>query len=265
LDEAVFQAAMSFRAEVSPQLRRALISDIHGNLRALEAVLEDIEAQGISEIFCLGDILGDGPNPHECLDRVMETCKMTLLGNHDQGAKLDPDEFNIGALRAILWTSEQLESPADRAKDRRREFLMGLPRSYTDGQFLFVHGSPRNPLSEYVFPEDIYNHRKIERLFELVDRYCFQGHTHIPGIFTEDYRFFRPEEIDFEYTLGEGKLMVNVGSVGQPRDDDDRACYVILDDGLGGDLRPQAARQASVVYRRVPYDFEQKLPRIRAR
>ena len=103
------------------------------------------------------------------------------------------------------------------------------------GPFLFVHGSPRNPLSEYIFPEDIYNHRKMERLFQLVERYCFQGHTHVPGIFTESFQFFAPEEIDNEYTLGDGKVMVNVGSVGQPRDGDNRACYVILDDGLGDD------------------------------
>jgi len=77
-------------------VRRALISDIHGNLEALEVVLEDIKAQGIDEIFCLGDIIGYGPNPRECIDRVRETCKVTLLGNHDQGAMFDPDGFNIG-------------------------------------------------------------------------------------------------------------------------------------------------------------------------
>ncbi len=254
---------MSFRAEVSPHVRRALISDIHGNLKALEAVLEDVEAQGIREIFCLGDIIGDGPNPDECLDRVMETCQMTLLGNNDQGAMVNRDEFNIGAEQAIFGTSEPRTAPADRANHRRREFLMGLPRSYTDGSFLYVHGSPRNPLSEYIFPEDIYNHRKIERLFELVDRCCFHGHTHIPGIITEDYRFFTPEEIEFEYTLSEAKLLVDVGSVGQPRDRDGRACYVILDDGLGGNERPTAARLASVVYRRIPYEFEPMIRRVR--
>ena len=213
-------------------MRRALISDIHGNLEALEVVLDDIKAQGITEDFCLGDIIGYGPNPRECIDRVMETCCMTLLGNHDQGAMFDPDGFNIGAERAIFWTAQQLESPADRPRNERRwEFLGELPRSHRMGPFLFVHGSPRNPLSEYIFPEDIYNHRKMERLFQLVERYCFQGHTHVPGIFTEGFQFFAPEEIDNEYTLGEGKLMVNVGSVGQPRDGDNRACYVILDDG----------------------------------
>jgi hypothetical protein len=79
-----------------------LISDIHGNLEALEVVLEDIRAQGITETYCLGDIIGYGPNPRECIDRVMESCRVTLLGNHDQGAMFDPDGFNIGAERAIF-------------------------------------------------------------------------------------------------------------------------------------------------------------------
>ena len=219
-------------------MRRALISDIHGNLEALEVVLDDIQGQGIREIFCLGDIIGYGPNPRECIDRVMDACNMTLLGNHDQGAMFDPDGFNIGAERAIFWTRSQLENPTDRSQNERRwEFLGDLPRSHRMGPFLFVHGSPRNPLSEYIFPEDIYNHRKMERLFQLVERYCFQGHTHVPGIFTESFQFFAPEEIDNEYTLGEGKVMVNVGSVGQPRDGDNRACYLILDDGMGAGRR----------------------------
>jgi predicted phosphodiesterase len=252
-------------------VRRALISDIHGNLEALDVVLEDIEAQGISEIFCLGDIIGYGPNPRECIDRVMDTCKMTLLGNHDQGAMFDPDGFNIGAERAIFWTREQLEAPADRAGNQRRwEFLGELPRSHRYGLFLFVHGSPRNPLSEYIFPEDIYNHRKMERLFQLVGRYCFQGHTHVPGIFTENFQFFAPEEIDLEYSLGEGKVMINVGSVGQPRDGDNRACYVILEDGLGDEgsngeverVGPQPPRSARITYRRLPYDFEKTIQKI---
>jgi predicted phosphodiesterase len=209
-----------------------LISDIHGNLEALEVVLADIEKQGVQEIFCLGDIIGYGPNPRECIDRVMEHAKMTLLGNHDQGAMFDPDGFNIGAERAIFWTRDQLESPYDRANNEKRwEFLGMLPRSHRLDPFLFVHGSPRNPLSEYIFPEDIYNHRKMERLFQLVDQYCFQGHTHVPGVFTEGFQFYSPEEIENEYTLGDGKVMINVGSVGQPRDGDPRACYVILDDG----------------------------------
>ncbi len=250
-------------------MRRALISDIHGTLEALEVVLDDIQSQGIAEIMCLGDIIGYGPNPRECIDRVMETCQVTLLGNHDQGAMFDPEGFNIGAERAIFWTREQLESSGDRANNEKRwEFLGELPRTYRIGPFLFVHGSPRNPLSEYIFPEDIYNHRKMERLFQLVERYCFQGHTHVPGIFTENFQFFAPEEIDHEYTLGEGKLMVNVGSVGQPRDGDNRACYVVLEDGMGDDpeVQPGAKPVTSprITFRRLTYDFERTIQKIYA-
>lgn len=264
-------------------MRRALISDIHGNLEALEVVLDDIKSQGITEVYCLGDIIGYGPNPRECIDRVMEHCAVTILGNHDQGAMFDPDGFNIGAERAIFWTREQLESPQDReANERRWEFLGDLPRLHRQGPFLFVHGSPRNPLSEYIFPEDIYNHRKMERLFQLVDRYCFQGHTHVPGVFTEGYQFYAPEEIDNEYTLGDGKLMINVGSVGQPRDGDNRACYLVLDDGqaasasspradAGGDEVEGGAGPSEtpagplrIIYRRLPYDFEATIQKIYA-
>ncbi len=207
-----------------------MISDIHGNLEALEVVLDDIKAQGITEIFCLGDIIGYGPNPRECIDLVMETCKITLLGNHDQGAMFDPDGFNIGAERAILLDPRAARKAAGTTAANNRERALGVPRqlaldAHRLDPFLFVHGSPRNPLSEYIFPEDIYNHRKMERLFQLVDRYCFQGHTHVPGVFTEGFQFFSPEEIDYEYTLGDGKVLVNVGSVGQPRDGDPRACY----------------------------------------
>jgi predicted phosphodiesterase len=244
-------------------MRRALISDIHGNLEALGAVLDDIQTQQISEIFCLGDIVGYGPDPCECIDRVMESCKMSLLGNHDQAAVFDHDGFNIGAERSILWTREQLAAHADLAgNERRRDYLGKLPRTHRCDSFLFVHGSPRNPVSGYVFPEDVYNRPKIERLFQLVECYCFHGHTHVPGIITEQCQFLTPEEIDLEYTLGEAKLMVNVGSVGQPRDGDDRACYVILEDGLGDETANREVdlrlpiRPAKVFFRRVPYDFE---------
>ena len=264
-------------------MRRALISDIHANLEALEVVLADIKAQGITEILCLGDLIGYGPNPRECIDLVMENCSVSLLGNHDQGALFDPDGFNIGAERAIFWTREQLESASDRTNNERRwEFLGELPRTHRLNEFLFVHGSPRNPLSEYIFPEDIYNQRKMERLFQLVEKYCFQGHTHVPGVFTENNQFFSPEEIDHEYTLGEGKVMINVGSVGQPRDGDPRACYVVLEDGrparssfdtvvyAPGELdEPSGSGGAPrgpvrINYRRLPYDFEKTIKKIYA-
>ena len=210
-------------------MRRALISDIHGNLEALEAVLEHIQTQSIQEIYCLGDIVGYGPNPRECIDRVTR-CAMCLLGNHDQGALFDPEGFNAGAERAIFWTRKMLESGDRLGNEERWEFLGELPRVHREPGLMFVHGSARNPLNEYVFPEDIYNQRKMERIFALVERFCFQGHTHIPGVFTEGLNFVSPEECDFVYPLVDSKALVNVGSVGQPRNGDPRASYVILTD-----------------------------------
>ncbi len=231
-------------------MKRAVISDLHSNLESVEAVLADIRDQGITEIFCLGDIVGYGPNPRECIDLVMK-CQVCLLGNHDQGALFDPEGFNTGAERAIFWTRTQLESsagsPAER--DRRWDFLGELPRNYQEGDLLFVHGSARNPLNEYVFPEDIYNKRKLEKIFALISRHAFQGHTHVPGVFTESYEFFSPEELDHQYRLTEKKVMINVGSVGQPRDGDPRSCYVVLEDDL-------------VTFRRVEYPFEETAKKI---
>lgn len=231
-------------------MKRALISDIHSNLEALEAVLADTRAQGITEIYCLGDIIGYGPNPCECIDLVMK-CDLCILGNHDQGALFDPEGFNSAAERAIFWTREQLENSRDSAEVRQRrwDFLGELPRSKRENGILYVHGSARNPLNEYVFPEDIYNQRKMEKLFSLIERHCFQGHTHVPGVFTESLCFYSPEELHYEYRLGEQKAMINVGSVGQPRDNDPRACYVVLEDEV-------------VRFRRVEYPFEKTIQKI---
>ena len=207
----------------------AILSDIHGNLEALTAVLADIADRGIETIYCLGDVIGYGPNPRECLD-LASKFQLCLLGNHDQGALFDPEGFSSGAEKAIFWTREQLEDPADPKNLDRIQFLAGLPRTIAESEFLFVHGSVRAPLNEYVFPEDIYNERKIQKIFSMIPQYCFQGHTHVPGIFTSDCRFIRPSEVTGPYLLPQEKVMVNVGSVGQPRDMDPRACYTILSD-----------------------------------
>jgi len=231
-------------------VKRALVSDIHGNLEALTAVLEDIRQQGITEIYCLGDIIGYGPNPRECIDRIMRV-DACILGNHDQGALFDPEGFNSGAERAIFWTREQLEAPGGDPEQnaKRWDFLGELPRSIRENGALFVHGSARNPLNEYVFPEDIYNPKKMEKIFALTERLCFQGHTHVPGVFTEDLKFYSPDEINYSYELSDSKTLFNVGSVGQPRDGDPRACYAILEDG-------------TVTYRRVEYPFEETIRKI---
>jgi len=231
-------------------VKRALISDIHSNLESLEAVLADIREQGITQIYCLGDIVGYGPNPCQCIDRIMK-CEVCLLGNHDQGALFDPEGFNTGAERAIFWTREQLENPkGDPSESARRwDFLGELPRNRKENGLLFVHGSARNPLNEYVFPEDIYNQRKMEKIFSLIERTCFQGHTHVPGVFTESLRFHSPEEISNEYKLGDEKVMINVGSVGQPRDGDWRPCYVVMEDNV-------------VRFRRIEYDKDTTIQKI---
>ncbi|MGB8852961.1 MAG: metallophosphoesterase family protein [Pirellulales bacterium] len=240
-------------------MKRAIISDIHGNLEALKAVLEDIDRQRVDAIFCLGDVVGYGPNPCECVKLVRDRCSMVLLGNHDQGALFDPDGFNVGAERAIRWTRTQLELHDRMPKhsaDRLTDFLGELPRTHTDGDLLFVHGSARRPLEEYVFPEDIYNQLKMQHIFELVGRYCFQGHTHIPGIFTTSPEFLSPSvpkgESEAVMPLPCEKAMVNVGSVGQPRDGDSRACYAILE----GNER--------VRFRRIEYPFAETCRKIHA-
>ena len=235
----------------------AVLSDIHGNLEALRAVLADAERQGARAVYCLGDVVGYGPNPRECLD-LAGGFRLTLLGNHDQGALFDPVGFCGPAERAIFWTRGELESSPEpwQARERRWEFLAECPRRHRENGFLYVHGSARNPLNEYVFPEDIYNQRKMERIFALVERYCFQGHTHVPGVFIEQapddlYQFNAPDEIDYCHRLDGRKTLVNVGSVGQPRDGDPRACYVLLDSDT---LR----------FRRVEYDVEQTVRKIHA-
>ncbi|ADB18944.1 metallophosphoesterase [Pirellula staleyi DSM 6068] len=227
-------------------MKRALISDIHANWEALKVVLDDIRAHGIKEIFCLGDIVGYGPNPCQCLDEIIAKSKITILGNHDQATLFDPDGFNPVALRAVYWTRQQLEegpgTPA--VRNRRWDFLGELHRTHTEGDYLFVHGSPREPTNEYIFPEDIYNQRKMDAQFGRIQKYCFQGHTHLPGIFTSDYRFVPPEDCNYTYRLPDEKTLVNVGSVGQPRDGDNRACYTILEDGV-------------VTFRRLDYPVEE--------
>src|SRR2546430_13749530 len=128
---------------------------------------------------------------------------MVLPGTPARGPLFAPDGFNPPAARALFWTRAQLESPAENreAKEKRWEFLAERPRVVKENGYLFVHGSARNPLNEYVFPEDIYNQRKMDRIFALVDRYCFQGHTHVPGMFTENLQFHSPDEIEGVFKL----------------------------------------------------------------
>jgi predicted phosphodiesterase len=229
---------------------KAIISDIHSNLEALRAVLDDIATRQVDEIICLGDVIGYGPDPCACLDLARQW-NLVLMGNHDHAVLFEPKDFNPVAEQATLWTRRQLESAntPDEIIEQRWEFLAGLPLSHTDGDILYVHGSSRHPLNEYVFPNDIYNVQKMDRLFGAITRCCFQGHTHVPGIFNEKREFFPPGYIEGTWKLGPEKIMCNVGSVGQPRDGDRRACYVLFD----GD---------TIRYRRVEYDVQSTVQKI---
>ena len=232
---------------------QAILSDIQGNLEALQAVLEDMGRHSVDEIYCLGDTVGyGGPNPRECLDLAMRW-DVVLLGNFDEAIKGDPPEFGSQIVNnSLRWGRLELEAavPDREAALRRWAFLRALQPRFEAGDFLFVHGSPRRPLNEYVFPEDIYYKAKLEAVFAAVKRYCFVGHTHIPGIFNQDGNFLSPEEVGLCHRFDGRKTLVNVGSVGQPRDGDPRACYVLLD----GDV---------IRFRRVVYDIETTVRKIR--
>jgi predicted phosphodiesterase len=240
-------------------VKLAVISDIHSNLEAFKTVLADVEARGVEKIVCLGDLVGYGPNPLECVDLMMDLRKkgkveVCLLGNHDQATLFDPDGFNHIAESAIFWTRDQLERSNSSRAMERWDFLGEIPRIYKKGKFLFVHGSPRNPLNEYIFSDDVSDADKMSKLFALTPQYCFQGHTHVPGVFVEEgdgkYSYFAAAEIEGGvFPLDGRKLLVNVGSVGQPRDHNPLSCYVIVHYDENGD-------DNKIEYRRLQYDVE---------
>lgn len=239
----------------------AIISDIHSNLDALNTVFSDIADRKIEQIICLGDVIGYGPQPAECLDAVMERCQVCLMGNHDYAVLYEPYNFNIGAESACFWTRSQLEAEPDPAKRGRRwDFLGSMLVKHTvqspvprQGEMVFVHGSPRRPINEYIFPDDVYtNPNKIHGLFERFGKLCFVGHTHVPGVFLDTPDFYTPEEMEDTFTISETyKSLINVGSVGQPRDRDSRASYVVVDD-------------TSVHFIRVPYNVDAAIEKMRA-
>jgi diadenosine tetraphosphatase ApaH/serine/threonine PP2A family protein phosphatase len=255
----------------------AIISDIHANLEALQAVLADIDTRGIKDIVCLGDIIGYGANPKECLDLVRERCRLTLMGNHDHAVLFEPTNFNLPAERACYWTRQMLEDEPDATLRKARwKFLGELPSRLKEQDVLFAHASPRRPMNEYIFPEDVFtNPQKVLANFERLDaRICFVGHTHQPGVFVDDPYFDPPDELPDSpfYEVANERAIVNVGSVGQPRDRDARACYVIvhrrreaLEDGV--ESLAAAALNCSVEqveFVRLEYDLELAVQKILA-
>lgn len=225
---------------------KAILSDIHSNVEALRAVLEDIARRDVEEIVCLGDVIGYGPSPLQCID-LARLFKFSLMGNHEDALTLKPVGFNEKALRAIEWTRLQLNHP-DEPKEKKRErwnFLGDLKRSATEGDAVYVHGSSRDPTREYIFPSDATDKRKMDAVFSKIEHVCFAGHTHVSGVFTEGGYITAIPERPMSLK-GYGKVLVNVGSVGQPRDGDPRACYVLFDG-------------EAVTFVRVEYDFEKTI------
>jgi diadenosine tetraphosphatase ApaH/serine/threonine PP2A family protein phosphatase len=216
-------------------MRRAYISDIHGNSAALEAVFEDIAGRGIEEVWCLGDLVGYGPEPERCVEMVAGRCAATIMGNHDWALLNAPLGFNPVAAEAIYCNRQTMGSKCLRTPGpgcEAWEFLRRLPDAASDERLLCVHGSPRDRLSEYVLESDVaYGPGpKIEGIFAMFDRLCLVGHSHRPGIVTPDFRWVHPAEVPDGFRLEPGrKYLVNDGSVGQPRDGDNRACYVEQD------------------------------------
>lgn len=227
-------------------MRVAVISDIHGNLPALEAVLQDIGDQ-VEQIWCLGDIVGYGPDPNECVERVRQEDLICVVGNHDWASlgKVDLEDFNPDARWAAQWTTEQLSR-------KNLRFLDQLPASLVVDQFTLVHGSPRAPIWEYVTIPSIAREN-----FAFFDTpVCLVGHTHVP------LAFHLPEEkpancerrwLDKKETLdlNEGRWILNPGGVGQPRDGDPRSAYMLLD-----------TEEMSAEIQRVPYPVEKTQQRM---
>jgi diadenosine tetraphosphatase ApaH/serine/threonine PP2A family protein phosphatase len=222
-----------------------LLSDIHANLEALQAVLVEIDARRPRRVLCLGDVVGYGASPNECLDLVRSRCDVVLLGNHDAAASGGPEaaRFNIYARAAAEWTSKVLTR-------ENREYLQKLPLTSPQGSFLCVHASPAMPRDwEYLL--DRFDAEPQFAYF--TEPVCFIGHTHQPAIFQADPGGTKSLPVGTMRLEHGRRYIVNVGSVGQPRDRDPRACFVVLHEGSG-----------EVEYVRVPYDVAGAQTKIRA-
>lgn len=203
-------------------MKYAIISDIHGNIEALQAVLKDIKKCRVDEIICLGDVVGYGADPNESVEAVRQAAARVVAGNHDWAAvgKLGLDYFNAAAKRAAEWTAEVLTA-------ENREYLIGLPLSIAENDdLLMVHSSPGVP-EDWMY---VFHPGQAVREFETFgEPVCFIGHTHQPAVFSDDGGFHLGGElVDFRMRVGT-RYIVNVGSVGQPRDGNPNAAYCVFD------------------------------------
>ena len=224
-----------------------IVSDIHANLVALEAVLADAPAFG--KMWCLGDLVGYGPDPNECIERVQDFDHVSLAGNHDWAAlgKLDLRSFNTDARAANLWTREKLVPAA-------REYLDGLPTCIEQDNFYLAHASPKEPVWEYVLDTNV----AYANFSFFSAPICLVGHTHVPIIFELDEERERCNThippIPDPVSLDQHRMIINPGSVGQPRDGDPRASYAMLD-----------TESMTWEFRRIAYPVEITQERMRAR
>lgn len=224
-------------------MRVAVISDIHANLPALEAVLEAIDSAEVEEIWCLGDVLGYGAEPNECADLVRKRCAICLVGNHDLAVfgALDIAAFSEAAAEAVAWTRENV---SERSLTPLRELE---PAGEREGIGLF-HASPRDPVWEYVLSAE-----QADACFDVQPtRLALIGHSHVSLYFTRPAAEEEDEEVrgsqasdDTLLDLSADQWLINPGSVGQPRDGDPRAAWLELDTG------EQAAR-----FHRAHYDID---------
>jgi diadenosine tetraphosphatase ApaH/serine/threonine PP2A family protein phosphatase len=219
-------------------MRYAILADIHSNLAAFEAVLGDADGRGgFDKIWCLGDVVGYGPDPHECIERLRQFKPVCIAGNHDWAAigKMDTSEFNPVAALAAHWTAEQLT-----AEDK--DYLLDLPLTLHENGFTLAHGSPREPIWEYLLSTDVAQ----ENFASFETAYCLVGHSHVPLIFelANDKAIYR-EFKETTLKLKDRRMIINPGGVGQPRDGDPRASYAIYD-----------AEAQAIYHYRVDYDIE---------
>jgi diadenosine tetraphosphatase ApaH/serine/threonine PP2A family protein phosphatase len=238
-------------------MRYLMISDIHANLAAFEAVLEDAKGE-YDKVWCLGDMVGYGPDPNECVELLLTMDHLCIAGNHDWAVlgKLDVDDFNPDARFASLWTRDQLHEDI-------REYLDGLPTFLVEEEiYTLVHGSPRHHIWEYILYPAV-----AQPNFKMFNTpYCFVGHTHSPIIFQEAAdpevlcEAVVPEFNNGPMQLGQQRSIINPGSVGQPRDGDARAAYGILDVEAQSFEHRRTSYPISVTQEKMKgYDFPARL------
>jgi predicted phosphodiesterase len=204
-------------------MKYLIIADIHSNLEAFEAVLEDAQNHGgFGHTWCLGDVVGYGPDPSACIKLLRQLDPVCVCGNHDQAAigKIDVGDFSSEAARANRWTAGQLS-------ELDREFLLDLPDLLVVDDFTIAHGSPRQPVWEYI----AHAFTAADNFRHFATRFCLVGHTHVPFVFEHDGLEVNGSVLHDgdELALGDNRLIINPGGVGQPRDRDPRASYAIFD------------------------------------